>query len=65
MFRLDRTKFKAGKQADQKNDIQYWMRKTPIERLEAAWYLTCCAYGIDVENPPKMDKNVFKMGKRK
>ena len=26
------------------------------QRLAEAWYLTCRAYGIDHNNPPKMDK---------
>ncbi len=32
------------------------------ERLRKAWLLTCEAYGIDPENPPKMDKRMFFAG---
>lgn len=59
MFRLDKTAFKSGKIADQNNNVAYWLNKTPIERLEAAWFLTCHAYGIDYKDPPKLDKMKF------
>ncbi|MBL7703562.1 MAG: hypothetical protein JNM14_15025 [Ferruginibacter sp.] len=32
------------------------------ERLHKAWLLTCEAYGIDPENPPKMEKRMFFAG---
>ena len=65
MFRLDKSKFSEGKQDQQSNSVDYWMSKTPLERLEASWYLTCCAYGIDINNPPRLDKTVFSYRKRK
>jgi hypothetical protein len=32
------------------------------ERLRKGWLLTCEAYGIDPDNPPKMDKRIFFAG---
>jgi hypothetical protein len=32
------------------------------ERFHKAWILTCEAYGIDPENPPKMEKRMFFAG---
>jgi hypothetical protein len=63
MYKLDRTAFsiKTFKEAD--NNRAYWLSKTPAERWAAAWYLTCCAYGIDYKNPPKLDRTAFSMRK--
>ena len=32
------------------------------ERFHEAWILTCKAFNIDPENPPKMDKRLFFAG---
>ena len=32
------------------------------ERFHKAWILTCKAYNIDPENPPKMEKRMFFAG---
>jgi len=59
-YKLDRTAFWSGKVKDQeKRDVLYWKNKSVEERLAAAWYLTCMAYGLDPDNPPRMDKTVF------
>lgn len=58
-YKFDKTAFKATtfEEADRQNVFD---ASVPIgERLRQAWYLTCKAYGIDPENPPKMDKTVF------
>jgi hypothetical protein len=39
------------------------LSKTPDERSAAAGYLTFCAYNIDYNNPPKMDKTHFEIRK--
>jgi len=58
-YRLDRTAFKAmtAQEADdyQRNYHNY----TFLKRLEIALYLTSIAYNFDIDNPPKMDKNLF------
>lgn len=57
--RLDRTDFKINTPESADNNRDYWLSKTPEERFAAAWHLTCCAYGIDYLNPPRMDKTFF------
>lgn len=64
-FKLDRTAFTIRKHGDeQAENREFWLAKTPKERLEAAWYLTCRAWNIDPNNPPRMDKTAFSMRKR-
>jgi hypothetical protein len=63
MFKLDRTTFKTQTFDEATNTRLYWLTKTPNERFEAAWYLTCIAYNIDVSNPPKLDRTKFSMRK--
>ncbi|MFM1744589.1 MAG: hypothetical protein RLZZ630_526 [Bacteroidota bacterium] len=57
--RLDRTSFTINTPASADDNKEYWLSKTPDERFASAWYLICCAFNIDPENPPKMDKNYF------
>lgn len=57
MYKLDKTisKVQTFEQAEKE---KIFSKETPLdERLYQAWYLTCMAYGIDPENPPKMDKS--------
>ena len=62
--KLDRTKFRAGKSEDQVNDRAYWLSQSPKERLGAAWYLICSAYGLEYRGDHKLDRTVFRMRKR-
>jgi hypothetical protein len=64
MFKLDRTSGK-GLTHDQasKDAILYLKQKTIEERLKIAMYLNSIAYNFDVNNPPRMDKSVFKARK--
>lgn len=65
-FRLDRTYGKGHTHEEAvRAQVDYWKSKTPEERLEASWYLTCIAYGIDPENPPRIDKTVGSSRKHK
>jgi hypothetical protein len=65
MFRLDRTAFTKGKADNMPNNVDYWMKKSPRERLAAAWYLICCAYGIEYSTSSslRLDRTVFSCGK--
>ncbi|MEY3248196.1 MAG: hypothetical protein RL742_239 [Bacteroidota bacterium] len=63
-FRLDRTAFTIQTHQEAANRRAYWMEKTPLERLAAAWYLICAAYNLDIQNPPRMDRSVFVIRKR-
>jgi len=62
-FKLDRTAFKkqSFKEADQ--TTAYWLTQSIEKRLAASFYLNSIAYNFDMNNPPKMDKNVFSMRK--
>ena len=62
-YRLDKTFGLAQTFAEADNNRAYWLQKDVSERLSAAWYLICKAYGIDPENPPGLDKTVFSMRK--
>ncbi len=62
-YRLDKTFGKSQSFEEADDNRAYWLQKEPAERLQAAWYLTCCAYGISWSNPPRMDKTVFSMRK--
>lgn len=58
-FSLDRTAFKIQSHEEAAHSRQYWMNKTPRERLAAAWYLVCAAYDLDYQKPHRMDKSAF------
>ena len=65
MYSLDRTAFAMHTaQEATEAQVRYWKTKTVEERLQAAMYLNSIAFGFDVNNPPKMDKNVFSIRKR-
>ena len=64
-YRLDRNYFWAGKAEDQPSDALYYKTLTPEERLKIAFYLNSVAYNFDINNPPRMDKTVFSIEKRK
>jgi len=61
--RLDRTKFKAQTFQEADQQLNYWLAKTPAERLIAAYYLISVAWNFDFQNPPRMDRNAFSMRK--
>lgn len=56
-FRLDRSTFKIKTFNEADNNRAYWLEKSVAERLRAAWYLTCSAYGININRCPPMDKS--------
>jgi len=63
-FKLDRSIHWAGSLKDQeKHNTKLWKNKSLEERIKSAWYITCMSYGLDPENPPKMNKNIFSMRK--
>ena len=62
--RLDRTKFKLQSLDEANHQLTYWLSKTPAERLQAAWWLTCRAYGFDPAYPPRLDRTVFSARKQ-
>jgi hypothetical protein len=45
--RVDRSAFQVAKLGDKLSDREYWLSKTPQERLEALELLRQIAYGYD------------------
>ncbi|MFM2392677.1 MAG: hypothetical protein RLZZ546_654 [Bacteroidota bacterium] len=62
-FKLDRTVFKIVSFEDKGNNIDYWLSKTPMERLETSWYLNCQAYNIPFSADHRVDRTVFRIKK--
>ncbi len=63
MYKLDKTVSKIQTHAETERS-KVFAKDVPLrERLKQAWYLTCMAYGIDPENPPKMVKEITGMRK--
>ena len=61
---MDRSYFKIKTFKEASNNSAYWLSKSPIERLHAAWKLTCHAYNIDYKDPPPMDRSYFEIRAR-
>ncbi|MCS7019732.1 MAG: hypothetical protein RMJ87_11850 [Cytophagales bacterium] len=64
MEKLDRTAFKIQSFEQASHQREYWLSKTYRERLEAAWYLICSAYGIVPGHNDRLDRTCFQMRKR-
>ena len=63
MYKLDKTISSSGSFDDAEKAKKFNDTDTLSERLKQAWYLTCMAYGIDYNNPPKMEKKLFSIRK--
>lgn len=64
-YKFDRTVFKMTTAEEASNNYAYWLTQSYSERLRAAYYLNSVAFNFDLNNPPKMDKTIFKMIGRK
>lgn len=62
-MKMDKSKFSAFNKKNEPNDLEFWKTKTIKERIDAACYLISVAYNFDVNNPPKVDRTIFSMGK--
>lgn len=62
-YRLDKSIFKAQSFEEADNQNTYWLQKDVKERLRAAWQLISCVYGFPIDDPPRIDKSVFRMRK--
>jgi hypothetical protein len=62
-FKVDKTAFRIISFDEKGNNIDYWLTKTPMERLEASWYLTCQAYNLPFSANHRVDRTVFRMKK--
>ena len=64
-YRLDRKAFKAQTAEEaSKSDAAYYKTLTWQERLHIANYLNSIAYNYPEDEPPRMDKTVFKIRSR-
>jgi hypothetical protein len=63
MYKLDKTVSNSGSFEEAEKAKRFDANDTLSERLKQAWYLTCMAYGIDYNNPPKMEKKLFSIRK--
>ncbi|MBI1226205.1 MAG: hypothetical protein GC192_13300 [Bacteroidetes bacterium] len=61
--RMDRSKFKMQTLEEADQQLDFWITKSPVERLAAAAYLISTAWGFDMKKPPHMDKSAFSMHK--
>jgi hypothetical protein len=64
LYRLDRQAFTINSFESASNQRAYWLSKSARERLAAAWYLTCCAWNLDVNEDHPLDRNHFSIRRR-
>ena len=64
-YRLDRTAFKAQTAEEASNHAAYYKNLTWQERLRIANYLNSVAYNYPENEPPRLDRTVFKIRARK
>lgn len=55
---MDRSYSKMQTFAEADNNYLYWSKKTFEERLSAAYFLTCSAYGLEYSTKHKLDKTI-------
>ena len=63
-YRLDRNAFKAQTAEEASSHYSYWKLQSHTERLRASYYLNSVAYNFDINNPPRLDRTVFKIRRR-
>ena len=61
---MDRTAFKGQTAAEAADRRQYYQNLTVAERLRIAHYLNSVAYDFPIDDPPRMDKTIFKARSR-
>ena len=64
MYKMNRSYLKAQTFAGAEKDKLFLSTDSLSERLSQAWYLTAMAYGIDPQNPRKMQKVLVSIRKR-
>ena len=64
-YRMDKTAFKVQTFEEADDVMRDYSSYSMQERLRIYWYLTSIAYKFDLDNPPRMDKTVFRIKKRK
>lgn len=64
-YRMDKTAFKVQIFEEADDVMRDYSSYSMQERLRIYWYLTSIAYKFDLDNPPRMDKTVFRIKKSK
>ena len=59
METLDKTYFIKQSTDQAQHNRPYWLSKTPLERLVAAYRLSLRAYGYDPDDPPALEKSYY------
>ena len=65
MFKMDKTFGKAMSHAEAEKEKLFPPGTSLKQRLNEAWYLTCIAYGLDPDYPPKFDRSIGSSRKHK
>jgi hypothetical protein len=60
-YKLDKIAFQAMSVEEADDYMRDYRNYNWKERLKVSFFLTSLAYGFDLNNPPKMDKTVFKL----
>lgn len=63
-YKLNRTVFKAHTVQEAGDHARYYKNKSWKERLEIAAYLNSIAFNHPINDPPRMEKTIFKAKKR-
>ena len=58
-FKMDRTAFKPQTMTEAANHSEYYKKMTWQERMTITTFLNSIAYKFDINNPPKMNRNIF------
>lgn len=61
---MDRSYAKMQTFAEADNNYEYWSKKSYVERLSAAYFLICSAYGLKHSSKHKLDKTVCVLRKQ-
>lgn len=64
-YRMDKTAFIVQTFEEADDAMRDYSGHSMQERVRIYWYLTSIAYKFDLDNPPRMDKTVFRIKKRK
>lgn len=64
MHRLDKTKFIASKIEVHKGIKDAWRERPLLERLSAAWILSCRVYDLDPSLNHRIDRTKFRVRHR-
>lgn len=62
-LKLNRKAFKIQTFEEASNQRQYWLQKSPQERLVNAWFLICQTYGLDYEKHHPLNRTIFRVRK--